>query len=68
MTAIDHPGEPVTLNDAFGALFPSAVHLFVGDHWTGEIVSARPSVQIGRHDLVFELHSGSLIRATSDNR
>ncbi len=61
---IDHVEEPVTMNDAFGNLFPDAVHLFVGPQWKGAIVDAVPTFASGDDDLVFELRDGGVIQTT----
>jgi hypothetical protein len=53
-------GAPVTLDSAFGGLFPDAVHLFVGPDVRGTLVTEPP------HDvqpaLVFALRRGRLVQ------
>jgi hypothetical protein len=54
------PGAAVTLDSAFGALFPDAVHLFVGPDVRGTLATELP------HDaqlpLVFVLRGGRLVQ------
>lgn len=58
---VDAPGERVNLNAAFGALFPEALKLRLGNSWTGEIVTIAPQQQ-KPETLVFQLSRGSLVR------
>jgi hypothetical protein len=60
---IDDPHAPVTLDSAFGSLFPDAVHLFVGPAVSGTITNdaARPAARAAA-DLVFTLREGRLIQ------
>ncbi len=61
---VDDAREDVTLGDAFGTLFPEAIHLFAGADWKGEIVSASERGKVSAGDtLVFELHDGVITRA-----
>ncbi len=64
IVVVDDAREGVTLDDAFGSLFPEAIHLFVGPNWNGEIVSTsdRGTVSAGGDTLVFELSNGALTR------
>ena len=54
----DDPRAPVTLDSAFGALFPDAIHLFVGTDVRGSITND-PVTATG-DALVFELRAGRL--------
>lgn len=56
---VDDSGAPVTLDSAFGALLPDAVHLFVGRGVDATIVG-RPTQRPDA--LVFELRNGYLAR------
>jgi hypothetical protein len=59
---IDNPQAPVTLDSAFGALFPDAIHLFVGPTVRGTI--SNDAGTAAAHDdavLVFELREGRLV-------
>ena len=58
---VDDPRAPVTLDSAFGALFPDAVHLFVGPALRGRIIEERTG-EIDRRAIVFELRDGYLAR------
>lgn len=66
ITLLDDSDEPVTLDDAFGALFPDAVRLFIGPDARGVIRSA-PLTDGGDVDegLVFVLRDGHLVRNRS---
>jgi hypothetical protein len=59
---IDDPQAPVTLDSAFGALFPDAVHLFVSPAVRGTITDEAATA--GRADaaLVFTLRDGRLVQ------
>ena len=59
---IDDPQAPVTLDSAFGSLFPDAVHLFVGPAVRGTITDEAATA--GRSDaaLVFTLRDGRLVQ------
>jgi len=60
---IDDPRAPVTLDSAFGALFPDAVHLFVGPAVRGTIRNeAATAGARGDAALVFTLREGRLIQ------
>jgi hypothetical protein len=56
---VDDLQAPVTLDSAFGALFPDALHLFVGSGVEGRIVDKATPPDEG---LVFELRDGYLAR------
>jgi hypothetical protein len=55
---VDDPQAPVTLDSAFGALFPDAIHLFVGPRVHGSITN--DAVTVAGDALVFELRAGRL--------
>lgn len=59
---VDDPQAPVTLDSAFGALFPDAVHLFVGPEVRGTI--SNDTAAAARRDaaIVFELRDGALVQ------
>ncbi len=57
---LDNPRAPVTLDSAFGALFPDAIHLFVGPEARGSITNE--AVTIAGDALVFELRDGRLVQ------
>lgn len=65
VVVVDDAREGVTLGDAFGALFPAAIHLFVGPDWKGEIVSEsdRGKAPPGGDTVVLELRDGALVHA-----
>jgi hypothetical protein len=56
---IDDPGERFNLDGAFGTLFPDALAVFVGNHWTGEI-SRSPDAAAGA-DLAYRYQAGGLV-------
>ena len=56
---VDAPAERFNLQSAFGALFPEAMRLRVGETWTGEVVS--PSDMQPRGDLSYRLTNGALV-------
>ena len=58
---VDAPAERFNLDGAFGALFPEAVRLYVGEGWTGEIVVNAAQAQ-RRGDLVYRFSEGQLSR------
>ena len=58
---IDDPQAPVTLDSAFGALFPDAIHLFVGSDVDGTITNHPLTVVVG-DPLVFALRGGRLVQ------
>ena len=58
---VDAPGERFNLQSAFGALFPEAMRLQVGEGWTGEVVST-PSEAGRAGDLSYRLSNGGLVR------
>jgi hypothetical protein len=58
---IDAPEERFNLASAFGALFPDALRLRVGNGWTGEVVGSVSDAQ-GRRDLTYRLSDGALTR------
>jgi hypothetical protein len=58
---VDDPRAPITLDSAFGALFPDAVHLFVSPALRGRIIEERTG-DIDRRAIVFELRDGYLGR------
>ena len=58
---VDAPGERFNLQSAFGALFPEAMRLRVGEGWTGEVVST-PSEAGRAGDLSYRLSNGGLVR------
>ena len=60
---IDDQHATVKLEDAFGALIPDAVHLFIDPRTDGRIVTSPQGVQRGARTLVFELKNGGLIQA-----
>ncbi len=60
---VDDRSAPVTLDSAFGALFPDAVHVFVGPAMNGRIVAKQTS-EPGGPAIVFELRDGYLARIT----
>ena len=62
VTLVDDPGAAVTLDSGFGALFPDAVRLVLGDGWTGEIRDGR-SV---RDDTATDPHGDSVIAREGD--
>ena len=57
---VDDPRAPVTLDSAFGALFPDAIHLFVSPEARGSITN--DAVTVAGDALVFELRDGRLIQ------
>jgi hypothetical protein len=59
---IDALGERFNLQSAFGALFPEAMRLRVGEGWTGEVVAESSEAQ-RRGDLSYRLVNGALVRA-----
>jgi hypothetical protein len=60
---VDDPQAEVTLEDAFGALFPDAVHLFIGPRRTGAIVGSRAAApSAAPATRVFELRNGVLVQ------
>jgi hypothetical protein len=69
ITLLDDRNEPVTLDAAFGALFPDAIRLFVGPDARGVIRSAPPTD--GRdvdEGLVFVLREGHLVQTRPAGR
>jgi hypothetical protein len=60
---VDDPQASVTLDSAFGALFPDALHLFVGPGVEGSIVGKTMPRGEG---LVFELRDGYLARISGN--
>ena len=54
------PGANVTLDSAFGALFPDAVHLFVGPDVRGTLGTGLP--RDSNAPLVFVLRRGRLVQ------
>jgi hypothetical protein len=61
MVLVDAPQSDVSLDDAFGALFPEALMLYGGPLWTGQIVipgQARPLDPATT--ITFELRNGTL--------
>jgi hypothetical protein len=56
---VDDAHAPVTLDSAFGALLPDALHLFVGPGFDGTIVEEPP---LRSDALVFQLRDGYLAR------
>jgi hypothetical protein len=56
---VDDPGERVNLDGAFGTLFPDALAIFVGSHWTGEISNTADAA--ARADLVFRYQDGGIV-------
>ena len=66
ITLVDDPNEPVTLDAAFGALFPEAVHLFVAPRVQGTLTSTPASGLPPPDDsLVFALRDGRLVQDRS---
>lgn len=66
---IDDPRAPVTLDSAFGALFPDAVHLFVGPAVRGSLTNDTEAAAT-RADaaLVFTLREGRLVQERASAR
>jgi hypothetical protein len=64
LVLIDAIGERFNLDAAFGALFPDAVRLRLGNGWTGEI-AARDEEPKRRADFIFQLSKGALVRGAS---
>jgi hypothetical protein len=60
---VDDPGAAVTLDSAFGALLPDALHLFVGSGVDGKIVG---ETRAGGDAFVFELRGGYLARISGN--
>jgi hypothetical protein len=56
---VDDPRERFNLDGAFGPLFPDALALFVGSHWTGEISHTADAA--ARADLVFRYQDGGIV-------
>src|SRR5262249_1599002 len=57
---VDEPGAPVTLEDAFGALAPDAVHLFVSPD---VLVRTGSTVDVASEAvMVFRLRDGRLVQ------
>jgi hypothetical protein len=65
---VDEPGKEANLAEAFYMAFPEAVQLFVGPGWSGEIVNSSPppAALPDSHTLVFALHNGGLVPASSE--
>lgn len=58
---VDSPSERFNLQSAFGALFPEAMRLRVGEEWTGEVVEP-PADALRPGDLSYRLSDGALVR------
>ena len=60
---VDDRDAPVTLEDAFGALAPDAVHLFVSPDVNVTTSDATGQVDVAREDvMVFRLRDGRLVQ------
>ena len=60
---VDEPDRPVTLEDAFGALAPDAVHLFVSPDAHVSTSDTGGAVDAAREDvMVFRLREGRLVQ------
>jgi hypothetical protein len=58
---LDDPGAPVTLQDAFGALAPDAMHLFVSPQVRVNIADPRYHADENDDATVFQLRRGHLV-------
>jgi hypothetical protein len=56
---IDDPQERFNLDGAFGALFPDALAVFLGNRWTGEIT--RSADAAAGADLAYRYQAGGLV-------
>jgi hypothetical protein len=58
---VDAPQSDVSLDDAFGALFPEALMLFAGPMWKGQIVNPGQTAPLDPiTTITFELRGGTL--------